>query len=76
MAVGSGIEVLRTPLKAPRANAICERLFGSVLRERRDHSLILSEAHVRHVLMDDIRYVNRSRPHQGSNQPIPAPDEC
>ena len=28
VAVGTGIEVLRTPIRAPRANAICERLIG------------------------------------------------
>ncbi|MDP9311672.1 MAG: integrase, partial [Chloroflexota bacterium] len=43
VAAGTGIEVLRTPLKAPRANAICERLLGSVRRECLDHLLILGE---------------------------------
>ncbi len=75
MAVGSGIEVLRMPLKAPRANAICERLLGSVRRECLDPIVILSEAHVRRVLMEYVRYFNRSRPHQGINQQVPEPDE-
>ena len=50
VAVGSAIEVLRTPIKAPRANAICERLLGSVRRECLDHVLILGEGHLRRVL--------------------------
>lgn len=43
IAIGSGIEVLRTPVQAPRANAICERLMGSVRRECLDHIMILSK---------------------------------
>jgi transposase InsO family protein len=71
VAVGSGIEVLRTPITAPRANAICERLLGSVRRECLDHMLIMSEAHLRRVLSEYVAYFNRSRPHQGINQHVP-----
>ena len=39
----SGIEILKTPYHAPRANAICERFLGSVRRECLDHLLILQE---------------------------------
>ena len=71
VAVGSGIEVLRTPIKAPRANAICERLLGSVRRECLDHILIMSEGHLRRVLKEYLTYFNWSRPHQGIGQRIP-----
>ena len=74
-ATGTGIEVLRTPIKARRANAICERLLGSVRRECLDHIVILSEAHVRRVLLEYVRYFNRSRPHQGINQRVPECEE-
>ena len=74
VAVGSGIEVLRTPIKAPRANAICERLMGSVRRECLDHIMILSEAHLRRVLKAYVAYFNRSRPHQGIDQRVPDPE--
>ena len=74
VAVGSGIEVLRTPIKAPRANAICERLLGSVRRECLDHIMILSEAHLRRVLKEYVTYFNRSRPHQGIDQRVPEPE--
>jgi len=63
--------VLRTPIKAPRANAICERLVGSVRRECLDHILLISETHLRRVLREYVRYFNRSRPHQGINQRVP-----
>ncbi len=75
VAVGSGIEVLRTPIKAPRANAICERLLGSIRRECLDHLLVVSEAHLRRVLNEYVRYFNRARPHQGIGQQIPEPPE-
>ena len=72
---GSGIEVLRTPIRAPLANAICERLLGSIRRECLDHVLILSEAHLRRILSEYVRYFNRSRPHQGINQHVPEPGD-
>ncbi len=68
---GSGIEVLQTPIKAPRANAICERLLGSVRRECLDHVLIVSEGHLGRVLTEYVRYFNHARPHQGINQHVP-----
>lgn len=75
VALGSGIEVLRTPIKAPRANAICERLLGSVRRECLNQLMIVSEQHLRRVLKDYVAYFNQSRPHQGIEQRIPAPKE-
>jgi len=73
VAAGTGIEVLRTPTRAPRANAICERLLGSVRRECLDHIVIVSEAHLRRVLKEYTAYFNQSRPHQGIDQRVP---EC
>ena len=75
VAVGSGIEVLKTPIRAPRANAICERLLGSVRRECLDHVLLMSEGHLRRVLKEYMRYFNWSRPHQGINQRVPECEE-
>jgi transposase InsO family protein len=46
VAKGTGIEVLRTPYGAPKANAICERFLGSLRRECLDHILILGEGHL------------------------------
>lgn len=47
VAEGSGIDVIHTPVEAPKANSICERFIGSVRRELLDHILILSERHLR-----------------------------
>jgi putative transposase len=76
VAAGSGITVLKTPFRAPRANAICERFFGSVRRECLDHLLILSEPHLRRVLKEYSAYYNHARPHQGIAQRIPEPLEA
>ncbi len=73
VAVSRGIEVLHTPVQAPRANATCERLVGSVRRECLDHMLLVSESHLQRVLKEYMMYFNRSRPHQGIAQRIPEP---
>jgi transposase InsO family protein len=71
VAVGSRIAVLRTPVRAPRANAACERFLGSVRRECLDHLLILHEGHLRRALREYCAYFNAARPHQGLGQAIP-----
>jgi len=67
----SGIEILKTPYHAPRANAICERFLGSVRRECLDHLLILHERQLQRVLNAYVAYFNQARPHQGIQQQIP-----
>src|SRR5262245_51418173 len=73
VAAASGIGVIRTPVRAPRANAVCERLLGSVRRECLDHTLILGERHLGRVMTEYIGYFNRGRPHQGIGQRTPLP---
>jgi hypothetical protein len=69
--VTAGIEVLKTPYKAPKANAICERFLGSLRRECLDHILILSGRHLHRVVKEYVGYFDRARPHQGIEQRIP-----
>ncbi len=71
VAAGSRIKVPRTPVRGPRANAICERFLGSVRRECLDHLLILHEDQLRSVLRAYCAYFNAARPHQGIEQAIP-----
>ena len=71
VASGTGIEIVRTPFGAPRANAVCERFLGSVRRECLDHFLILSERHLHRAMKDYQEYFNHVRPHQGIGQRIP-----
>jgi hypothetical protein len=66
-----GTRVLKTPVRAPKANAFCERLIGSVRRECLDHVFILSEEQMRDRLAEYVRYYNASRPHQGIVQRVP-----
>jgi hypothetical protein len=64
---------VRTPFRAPRANAIAERFLGSVRRECLEHLLILSERHLYRVLSAYCRYFDSARPHQGIGQALPEP---
>ena len=73
VAEASGIRMLRTPYRAPRANAVCERFLGSVQRECLDHVLLLGERHLARVLREYVAYYNRARPHQGLRQALPEP---
>jgi putative transposase len=75
VAKGTGIEVLRTPYRAPRANAICERFLGSLRRECLDHFLILGERHLHRLVKEYKEYFNHARPHQGIEQHIPCQPE-
>jgi putative transposase len=70
----AGIRVLRTAVRAPRMNAICERLVGTLRRELLDRMLILSEGHLRAVLAEYQVHYNTARPHQGIAQRIPGWD--
>ncbi len=73
VAATSGIKVLRTPYRTPRANAVCERFLGSVRRECLDHFLILHEKQLHRLLKNYVLYFNQARPHQGLGQQIPEP---
>lgn len=72
VAAGSNIEILKTPYRAPKANAICERFLGSVRRECLDHILILGESHLYRVIHEYVQFFNQARPHQGIEQKTPA----
>ncbi len=61
----TGARILRSAVPAPRMNAICERLGGTLRRELLDRVLILGEAHVRAGLTDYQAHYNAARPHQG-----------
>src|SRR5258707_14455092 len=71
VATTSTIEILKTPVHAPRANAICERFLRSVRQECLDHLLILHEKQLQRVLNQYVAYFNQARPHQGIQQQIP-----
>ncbi len=59
-----GIEVIRTPIAAPKANAHMERQIGSTRRECLDWILILNRIHLERVLAEWFEHYNRARPHR------------
>src|SRR6185437_117110 len=67
----NGTRILRTAVQAPRMNATCERLVGTLRRELLDRMLILSSAHLRAVLAGYQAHYNMARPHQGIAQRVP-----
>jgi transposase InsO family protein len=58
-----GLTVLKTPVRAPQANAFCERLIGTIRRECLDFMIPLNERHVRRVLSEWVAHYNGGRPH-------------
>jgi putative transposase len=76
VAEGTNIDVLLTPVRAPQANAICERFWGSLRRECLDYFILLGERHLYRVVGEYVSYFNNARPHQGINQQIPSGRGC
>jgi putative transposase len=66
-----GIEVLRTPVRAPRANAYAERWVGTVRREVLDRMLIFGGRHLRLVVAEFAHHYNVHRPHRALGQAPP-----
>jgi transposase InsO family protein len=65
---GADIRTLRTPVRAPRANAIAERFIGTLRRECLDHLLITGPRHLTVVLQEYIEHYNTHRPHRSLHQ--------
>jgi putative transposase len=67
-----GIRILASPPQAPRANAICERIIGTLRREVLDRLLIVNEHHLCRVLNKYLLHYNTARPHRSLGQLAPA----
>jgi Integrase core domain len=68
-----GIRIVRTPVRAPKANAIAERFVRTVRAECLDWLLILNRRHLRRVLGLYVDHYNRQRPHQALDLRPPRP---
>ena len=68
-----GARVVRTPVRAPRANAYAERWVRTVREDCLDWLLVLGERHLRQVLREYAGHYNRRRPHRalGLRPPLP-----
>ena len=69
------IRILTSPPRAPRANAICERMIGTLRRELLDRILIVNERHLRRILSTYLHHFNTARPHRTLGQLAPAQAE-
>jgi putative transposase len=70
-----GIRILTSPPRAPRANAICERMIGTLRRELFDKILIVNERYLRQILTVYLHHFNTARPHRTLGQLAPVHTE-
>jgi transposase InsO family protein len=68
------LRVLKTPVRCPKANAHCERVFGSLRRECLDFLIPMTENHLRRIAKDWVKHYNQGRPHMSLGPGIPDPE--
>jgi transposase InsO family protein len=66
-----GLKVITTPVRSPQANALCERLIGTLRRECLDWIIPLNERHLRKILRSWMAHYNGGRPHSALGPGIP-----
>ena len=70
---GFGLQILKSPPHSPKANALCERLIGTIRRECLDWQIPLSEPHLRTISRSWPDLYNRGRPHMSLGPGVPGP---
>ena len=70
-----GFEVLRSPITSPKANAICERVIGTIRRECLDWLIPISAGHLRAILLEWVKHYNEGRPHRSLGPGVPDPPQ-
>jgi putative transposase len=69
----AGIRVLKTPPRAPKANAFAKRWVRTVRTECLDWILIWNRHHLERVLTSYVDHYNKARPHRGIDLDMPVP---
>ena len=67
-----GMKIVLTPIRAPNANAFCERWVGTVRAECLDWTLIISRRHLERIVRTYIGHYNEARPHRGLDLRTPS----
>jgi putative transposase len=67
-----GVQIIKTPLRAPKANAVAERFVGTARRQCLDWLLVLNRRHLEHVLRVFVDHYNAHRPHRSLDLVPPA----
>jgi putative transposase len=68
-----GLKILKSPSRSPMANAVCERVIGTIRRECLDWTIPLSESHLRAILKLWVGHYNRGRPQSRLGPGVPDP---
>jgi putative transposase len=68
-----GVKVLKSPPHSPMANAICERVIGTIRRECLDWLIPLTASHLRSILKSWVSHYNSARPHMALGPGVPDP---
>ena len=71
--IRAGLAVLQSPFSSPKANAICERVIGTIRRECLDWMIPMSEGHLRSILREWVAHYNGGRPHSALGPAVPGP---
>src|SRR5215471_11604746 len=66
-----GLAILKSPPHSPMANAVCERVIGTIRRECLDWMIPLSARHLRAILGEWVAHYNRGRPHSALGPGVP-----
>ncbi|MGH7870202.1 MAG: integrase core domain-containing protein, partial [Candidatus Dormibacteraceae bacterium] len=67
------LTIMKTPFRAPQANAFCERLIGSLRRECLDFLIPFNEGHLRWIVKAWVAHYNQGRPHSSLGPGLPEP---
>ena len=68
-----GVKIIKTPIRAPKANAFAERWVRTIRWECLDHILILGRRHLERIVREFARHYNAERPHRGLRLARPSP---